>query len=35
MDVSRMHALGFAPTIPLDAGIAQMIDLYAGQKEHA
>lgn len=35
MDVSRMRALGFAPTIPLDAGIAQMIDLYAGRKEHA
>jgi GDP-L-fucose synthase len=35
MDVSRIHALGFALTISLDPSIAQMIDLHAGQKGHA
>lgn len=33
MDVSRMRALGFNPTIPLEAGVKQMIDLYAHWKD--
>jgi GDP-L-fucose synthase len=28
MDVSRMHALGFSPTISLETGVKQMISIY-------
>jgi len=34
MDVSRMHAFGFVPTISLQTGLNQMIDLYTHARSH-
>jgi nucleoside-diphosphate-sugar epimerase len=33
MDVDRMKALGFHPSIRLERGIGQMIELYRNQKK--